>query len=312
MIDEIQLKPELFRLLRPLVDENRNPGRYVILGSASPDLIRDANESLAGRVKYIELAPIGLTELPEQISASTHWLAGGYPNALFASDQEESYDWRESYLYTYITRELPALGSVGQPDTLRRLLSMLAAQQGELMNQSAYARSLGISQPSVRSYLDLLTQAFLITQLQPYHINIKKRLVKTPKVYVRDSGLLHVLNRIENEGQLRENILVGASWEGYVIEQIRGVVSPRAELFFYRTAAGAEMDLVIIGRQGRIACVEIKFSSSPALTKGFYIAQADISPEVTYVVAPVTERYSRKGDIEVLTLPDVLEELNGW
>ena len=312
VIDEVQLRSELFTLLRPLVDEERRPGRFVLLGSASPQLMRDASESLAGRIQYIELSPIGLGEIPDAVTEAEHWLVGGYPNSLLAPDRRVSYEWRQAYLNTYITRELPALGSVGQPETLRRLLRMLSAQQGELLNQSAYARSLGISQPSVRSYIDLLTQAFLVAQLQPYHINIKKRLVKSPKVYVRDSGLLHALNRIEDQDQLRDTLLVGASWEGYVIEQIRGVVSPGADLHFYRTAAGAELDLVIVGRRGRVACVEVKLSSAPVLTKGFYNAQGDVGPERTFVVAPVQERYARKGGIEVLSLGEALEELEGW
>ena len=327
VIDEVQLMPELFALLRPLVDADRRPGRFVLLGSASPRLMRDASESLAGRIQYTELAPISRVELGARTDdvrtddartddgrtgGERHWLRGGYPDALLAADASASYDWREAYLRTYVTRELPALGSVGQPETLRRLLRMLAAQQGDLFNQSAYARSLGISQPSVRSYVDLLTQSFLVAQLPPYHANVRKRLVKTPKVYVRDAGLLHVLNRIEDAGQLRDSLIVGASWEGYVVEQVRAVVSNRAELFFYRTAAGAEIDLVIVGRRGRVACVEVKFSSAPALTRGFYNAREDVAPERTYVVGLTAERYSRAGGVAVLGLDEALAELTGW
>lgn len=312
VIDEVQVRPELFTRLRPLVDADRRPGRFVLLGSASPTLIRGASESLAGRVSYCELSPLTLDELPDERVRARHWLRGGYPAALLTPDDEGSFDWRVDYLETYITRELPALGAVGQVDTLRRLCRMLAAQQGELLNQSTLARSLGTSQPTVRAYVDLLERSFLVRRLRPYAVSVRKRLVKSPKVYVRDSGLLHALARVETAAQLRDDIAVGASWEGYVVEQIANVVSPRAEVYFYRTQAGAEIDLVIIGRRGRMACVEVKLSSAPKLTRGFYNALEDLGPERTFVVATVAEPFRLAAGVEVCTLTRALDELAGW
>ena len=312
VIDEVQLQPELFSLLRPLVDADRRPGRFVLLGSASPSLMRGDNESLAGRVSYSELTPIARHEIDDPRLLQRHWLCGGYPLALLGDDLEYSFDWRVEYLESYVTRELPELGSVGQPETLRRLLRMLGAQQGELLNQSGLARALGTSQPTVRNYVDLLERSFLIRQLRPYFVNVRKRLVKSPKVYVRDSGLLHALGRVSTEGQLLDVMLRGGSWEGYVIEQVAAVVHPRSELFFYRTQAGAEIDLVVVGQRGQLACVEVKLNSSPQLTKGFYIAREDLGPERSFVVAPVEERYLLSAGVEAISLDGVLGELAGW
>ena len=312
VIDEVQVRPDLFRLLRPLVDADRRPGRFVLLGSASPTLMRGASESLADRVSYVELAPLGLMELADPGHRAAHWLRGGYPDALFAPDDAASLDWRVDYLEAYVTRELPALGATANVDAMRRLVAMLGGQQGALLNQSDLARSLGVSQPTVRNYVALLEQSFLVRRLTPYFVNVGKRLVKAPKVYLRDSGLLHAVVGLEDATQLRDHIVVGASWEGYVVEQIAHVVSPRSALHFYRTQAGAEMDLVIVGRRGRLACVEVKFSSSPVLTKGFYHAREDLGPERTIVVAPVGERYLGARGVEVMGLGDALGELGGW
>ena len=311
VIDEIQVRPELFTVLRPLIDAQRRPGRFVLLGSASPALIRGANESLAGRISYLELAPLTLAEVAGRYPASDHWLRGGYPASLRAGG-ELSYEWRASYIESYLTKELPGLGGVESVDLLRRLVYMLAGQQGALLNQSGLAKSLGTSQPTVRRYVALLEQSFLIRQLRPYAVNVRKRLVKSPKVYLRDSGLLHVLSRVETAEQLSRNIVAGASWEGYVVEQVAQAVSRRAELYFYRTHAGAEVDIVIIGRRGRMACVEVKHSSAPSLSRGFYSALEDLGPERTFVVAPVREAYARDGGITVAPLTEVVEALDGW
>ncbi len=312
VLDEVQVRPELFAVLRPLIDADRRPGRFVLLGSASPELVRGANESLAGRITYYELTPLRLTELPTTVSPQRHWVRGGYPESLFAVEDEGSLAWRDGYLETYVTKDLPAVYPLEQPAVMRRLLRMLAGQHGELLNLSNIARALGVAQPTVRRYVDLLTSSFLVRQLPPYAVNVKKRLVKSPKAYLRDSGLLHALLDIETVGALRDSVAIGASFEGYVVEEIASVVSPRARLYFYRTHSGNEVDLVVIGRSGRMACVEVKVGSAPVLTRGFYSALDDLGPEVTYVVAQVDEPYPKGDRVEVVPLGVVLERLRGW
>ncbi len=275
-------------------------------------MIKGASDSLAGRIGYVELTPLLRTEIEDASAREFHWLRGEYPGSLLASSDSASEDWRANYLEAYITKELPRLGTSGNVGALRRLFSMLAGQESELVNRANYARALGVSEPTVRTYLDLLEQSFLIRLLPPYHQNTKKRLVKAPKSYIRDTGLLHLQAGIETEGQLRSSIIGGASWEGYVIEQIAGIVSNYARLYFYRTHTGAEMDLVIVGRRGKIACVEIKLSSAPTLTKGFHVAREDIGPERTIVVASVKTRFALAQGIEVMSLDDALGELQGW
>lgn len=311
--DEVQLMPELFTLLRPLVDADRRPGRFLLLGSASPQLIRGPNDSLAGRVAYAELRPLCFAELsayPEL--RRRHWVRGGYPDALLTDDDEASELWRVRYLETYVTKELPALGSVGQPDVMRRLLRMLAAQSGDVANYSSLARALGVTQATAKGYTSLLEQSFLVRLLPPFHVNVRKRLVKAPKIYLRDSGLLHSLLGIGDEDQLTASVAGGASWEGYVIEQLTAAVRVTTAVYFYRTHAGAEIDLVLVGRAGRIACVEVKRSSAPKLTKGFYTAREDLGPELTLVVALVDEAYSLGDGVEVVDLSDAIERLRDW
>ena len=312
ILDEVQLMPELFSILRPLIDADRRPGRFILLGSASPELIRGASESLAGRIAYAELTPLALPELRERGLRELHWLRGGYPPSLLAPTATGSEDWRANYLETYITKELPSLGSVGNASALRRMLSMIAGQQGELVNRANFARALGISESTVRGYFVLLEQSFIVQILPPYYVNVKKRLVKAPKAYIRDSGLLHFLAGIEDENQLRASVTGGGSWEGYVIQQLLSVVSPYTKAYFYRTHAGAEIDLILVGRRGRIAAVEIKLSSSPVLARGFHTAREDLGPEVTIVVANVTERYGLGNGVEAMDLNAALAVLEGW
>ena len=312
IIDEIQNRPELFTILRPLVDADRRAGRFILLGSASPALDTGAKQSLAGRISYSELGPLSLNELTDDMQRSKHWFHGGYPDSLLAKSEDISADWRVSYIEAYVTRDLPQLTGILQPDALRRLLRMLAAQQGELLNQSSLARALGVSQPTVRTWIDLMVQSFLVRSLQPFHINVKKRLVKSPKIYIRDSGLLHSLCQLDSREQLNNHTIVGASWEGYVIEQIAAIVSAQCQLYFYRTQVGAEMDLVLIGRQGRMACVEIKLSSSPSLSRGFHSAREDLGPEITLVVCPVPEGFTMIPGVEAAPLLHALDVLHNW
>ena len=313
VIDEVQVMPELFSVLRPVIDADRRPGRFLLLGSASPQLIRGANESLAGRIGYHELTPLTLGELNAYPDLERrHWLRGGYPLSLLLDDDEASDLWRASYLETYVTRELPRLGVVGEPGNLRTLLQMLSGQQGELLNYSSLARSVGATQKTVKSYVELLDEAFLLRRLPPFHVNVRKRLVKAPKAYVRDSGLLHALLGVDETLQLTAHPAVGASWEGYVVEQVVSSLGPRVRAYFYRTHAGAEMDLVLVGRAGRIACLEVKRSSAPTLTKGFHHARADLGPSMTLVVAPVGEAYALGDGVEAVGVAEAIERLRGW
>jgi len=312
VIDEVQTMPELFTALRPIIDANRSPGKFVLLGSASPALLRGASDSLAGRISYAELTPLTLPELAGKYSWEEHWLRGGYPLSLLPKDAEASVEWRDAYLATYISRELPQLGSVAEIDVMGKLLSMLAAQTGDLLNLSNLARSLGVSQPTVRRYVELLERSYIIRLLRPLHANVRKRLVKSPKVYIRDSGLLHAMLGVDTLEQLFRHPRVGASFEGYVIEQLINATQPRTEVYFYRTQAGSEMDLVLRNRSGRFACLEVKFSDAPTLSRGFYNARIDLGPERSYVVAPVERPSEREGPILVTHIFDALAKLSDW
>ena len=308
IIDEIQRMPRLFTLLRALVDLERRPGRFIILGSASPRMIKDSSETLAGRISYSELAPFSLPEIESIKTQEEHWLKGGFPDALLAPSEKFTWRWLQNFIRTFIERDLRELGHEISNVMLSRLLSMLSHIQGQLLNSSELSRSLGVSVPTVNRYLDLLEGSFIINRLQPYFRNIKKRLVKSPKIYFRDSGVLHQISNINGRETLLGHIVAGASWEGYVIEQVRRVSENRLEMYFYRTHGGAETDLVLIGPGNRIACIEIKLSNAPPISKGFYQSIEDIGPEFKYVICPHTEKYERSGGIIVCSLIDFLEK----
>jgi len=309
IIDEIQRMPSLFPLLRALVDLQKEPARFIILGSASPGLIRDASETLAGRIAYSELTPFGYLEVKDIIGLRKHWLVGGFPDAMLAPDMALSWRWLESFAKTFIERDLRELGHEISPPFLKRMLSMLGHLHGQLLNVSSLSRSLAISQPTVRKYLDLLEGGFVINRLQPFHKNIGKRLVKSPKIYIRDSGLLHSLSNITELEQLYGHILVGASWEGYVIEQIRRTVGSYWEFYFYRTHGKAEADLVLIGQNGEIGCIEIKYSSAPSASKGFFQTLTDLRPRHKIIIVPEGESYPLNESVWVHSLPYFLENI---
>jgi predicted AAA+ superfamily ATPase len=290
IIDEIQRMPSLFPLIRALVDRNRIGGRFLILGSASPDFLRRSSETLAGRIVYHELAPFTMFETgrdePQKL-----WLCGGYPGSYLAKNDQESFDWRESYMKTYLEMDIPQLGIRIPSAQLRRFWTMLAHLHGQLWNGNKIAGSLGISAPTVRHYLDILEDTFIVRQLQPYHANVKKRLIKSPKVYIRDAGLLHALLRIRNFDDLQGHPSLGSSWEGFVIEQIIALLSGNREIYFYRTNAGAEIDLLFFDNKNNPVVVEIKYSMSPAVSRGFWNACEDLSCTKGYVVYPGNEIY---------------------
>lgn len=304
ILDEVQRKPELFPLLRALVDEHRVPGRFLILGSAAPELLRQSSESLAGRIRYLELGPLLLNEIGNPETAWRElWLRGGYPGSWLAPDRQQSMQWRLEFIRTHLERDVPGFGIRVPAVTLNRFWSMVAHVHGQLWNASRIGVSLATSAPAVSRYLDILEQTFMVRRLQPFHANLGKRLVKSPKVYLRDSGLLHALLGIEDDEALHSNPAVGASWEGWALEQALAAVPGTWRPSFYRTAAGAEIDLILErpGKEGPVA-VEFKYSSAPHVTAGFWNGIRDINASRAYVVAPVKESYPLAENVTVLPI----------
>lgn len=305
IIDEIQRMPELFPVLRAMVDQNRIPGRYLILGSASPDLIKQSSESLAGRIVYVELNPLLLNEIKiDEKNINSLWLRGGYPDSYLAKNNTLSFQWREAFVKTYLERDIPLLGINIPSIQLRKFWTMLAHSHGQLWNACQISRSLGISSPTVKRYLDILANTFIIRQLQPYYINTKKRLIKSPKIYIRDSGLLHTLIRNVNMEDLQSHPIVGNSWEGFVIEQIINMLPAGIDTCFYRTNAGAEIDLVLLAGN-HVTAIEVKYSSAPRVSKGFWTAFDDLGCEKGFVVYPGRESYPIKDNIVALPFTQI-------
>lgn len=306
-LDEIQRVPDLFPVLRGWVDRNRD-ARILILGSASRDLIRQSSESLAGRIAYIELSPFGACEVYHHgISQKTLWMRGGFPDSLLASSEEASIRWRESFIQTFLERDIPALGFNIPAQTLGRVWSMCAHYHGQTLNASAFGKSLGVSHTSVRKYLELLSQTFMVRILPPFEINLKKRLIKAPKVYLRDSGILHHLLGIDSFSDLLGHPIYGASWEGFALEQVL-LRFPRWKAGFYRTSDGTEMDLVL-EKGGKRLGFEFKASVAPSVTKGFWNSFDSLGLNKAFVVAPVEAGYPLKENVRVITVDelDVLE-----
>ena len=279
ILDEVQQMPGLFKRLRGQIDQRRRvgfrTGQFLLLGSASNDLLQQSAESLAGRVRYIEMPPLQLTEVGvDQLNAL--WLRGGFPDSFLAASDQASMDWRLDFLRTYLERDIPALGPRIPAATLRRFWTMLAHVQGGLLNAAALAEGLGVSGQSVGRYLDLLVDLMLVRRLQPWHENVGKRLVKSPKVYVRDSGIVHALLSIDTIEALLGHPVVGGSWEGFCIEALLAAAPDGTEPFFYRTSAGAELDLVLRLPGGDIWAVEIKRTTAPKVSRGFYVGAEDI------------------------------------
>jgi predicted AAA+ superfamily ATPase len=293
ILDEVQRRPDLFPILRALVDAKSHPGQFLVLGSASPALIRQSSESLAGRIRYHELGPFHLGEVETAgIGMLDLWSRGGFPGSVLCASEEHSAEWRNAFIQTYLERDIPALGVRIPATTLRRFWQMVAHCHGQIWNSNKVAGSLGVSAPTVRNYLDLLQDTFMVRQLQPYHANVKKRLVKSSKVYLRDSGLLHSLLNIPTLEDLLGHPSAGLSWEGWVIEQILAQAPPNWRPWFYRTSGGAEIDL-LLERPGQLApiAIEIKIAPDPTPTKGFWAALADLQPARGLVVCPCTDRY---------------------
>lgn len=305
-LDEIQLIPELFSVLRSVVDEDRQNGRFILLGSASRELVQQSSESLAGRIGYLSLTPFQIGELPT-IDQQTCWNRGGFPDSVLAENDEFSMIWRDNFIKTYVERDLPQLGFQIPALQLRRFLIMCAHNQGQILNLSKLGSSMGLTHPTIRKYIDIFEQTFIVRSLPPFEINVKKRLVKSPKIYLRDSGLLHQLLGIKNMDALFSHPIFGSSWEGFVIEQILSVIDVPA--YFYRTATGDEMDLVL-DIHGKIIAIECKASAAPQVTKGFYNAIEVLKPVKTFIVAPIeTEIYELQADIFVASLKEAIFEI---
>ena len=311
IIDEVQLKPELFSILRPLIDENRVPGRFILLGSASPSLVKGVSESQAGRISYVELTPIGFEELPDGFNRDEHWFRGGFPEALLAENTSEAKAWLNDFIKSYIERDLAHLFGVELvPATLRNFWSMLAHSNGSIWNAETFARSLGVTAPTVLRYASFLEGGYLIRKLQPWFVNAKKRLVKSPKIYIRDTGILHRLLSINDLENFYGHPGVGASWEGYVIEQIYQSRPSDLEMFYYRTQAGAECDVVLVRGITPVACIEIKLTNSPVVSRGFISCADDLEPQYRFIVTPSSDTYETNHQVKVTGLRNfILEEL---
>ena len=311
ILDEVQRMPPLFTQLRPAIDKYRQPGRFILTGSASPALIKGVSESLAGRIAFTELSPINLIEaVHSNISQQKHWFRGGFPLALTARDDDAFRRWAENFIRSYIERDLSMLFGVSLSErVIRNFLLMLAGQNGGIWNAESYARALGITGNTVKRYLAFLEGAFLLRQLNAWYINAGKRLVKSPKIYIRDSGLLHTLNRVQSAEQLPLQLIVGASWEGYVIEQVSQLKPEHIDLYYYRTQHGAECDLLLVKGLQPVMAVEIKFSSSPSLAKGFYTVMDDLKLNKGFVITPGNDPYKLDERVEVGSLMYFLTEV---
>ena len=312
ILDEIHRAPGLFAVLRGSIDRGRRAGRragqYLILGSASLDLLKQSGESLAGRISYLELTPFLVLEVPA-ISVDDLWVRGGFPDSLLAADAARSLRWRQDFIRTYLERDIPQFGARIAAETLRRFWIMLAHHQGGLLNTAMFARNLGVDVKTVSAYLDLLVDMLLVRRLQPWHANLGKRLVKSPKVYVRDSGLVHALLLIQDKETLLSHPVVGASWECFVIENLIAAAPEHVQAYFYRTGGGAEIDLLLSWPDGQLWAIEIKRSLTPKVERGFHAACADLIPTRKFVVYPGTERYRLAADIEVISLVELAQEL---
>ena len=313
VLDEIHRVPDLFRVLRGIIDDRirdgEPAGHFLVLGSASMDLMRQSGESLAGRIGYLELAPFDVREVAGD--QTPLWVRGGFPRSFLALTDEASTLWRENFIRTYLERDIPMLGPRIPAETLRRFWTMLAHSQGGLWNASLLARSLGVDGKTVMRYLDLLADLLLIRRLPPLHANVRKRLVKSPKVYIRDSGIVHTLLGLDDLDSVLGHPVVGTSWEGFVIETLLRAAPRRTRASFYRTATGVEIDLVLELPGGRVWAIEIKRGSAGAPGKRVRIALEDVKPDRAFLVYGGTERYPLPGGVEAIGLCSMAEELGG-
>lgn len=313
ILDEIHRAPDLFLALRGLIDQGRRKGlrngRFLLLGSASLDLMQQSGESLAGRISYVDMTPLGILEVPVQ-ALDTLWLRGGFPDSFLAPDEKQSLDWRRDLQRTYLERDVPMFGSRIPAETLRRFWTMLAHNQGTLVNASRLAAGLEVSSQTVSRYTDLLVDLLLVRRLQPYHVNVGKRLVKSPKVYIRDSGLLHALLNILDHNSLLGHPVVGASWEGFVIENLINAAPAFTVPGFYRTSGGAEIDLLLELPGGERWAIEVKRSRAAKPGRGFYEACDDLKPARRFVVHAGQDSYPVSEAVEAIGVRELAEILS--
>lgn len=316
ILDEIHRMPEIFQTLRGVIDKgkrkSKGKGRFLILGSAAIDLLRQSGESLAGRIAFVELSGLNLKELPSTIPTQQDlWLRGGFPESFLAMDDAESLDLRRDFVRTYLERDVPMFGPRIPSLTMDRLWTMLAHLQGSILNASELGRSIEVSTQTITRYIDLMGDLLLLRRLQPFHANIGKRLVKSPKVYIRDSGLVHALLGIQTSLQLAGHPIVGSSWEGFVIENLLSVAPPRTNAFFYRTVAGAEIDLLLELPNHGIWAIEIKRSLAAKISKGFYQAIADLQPARSFIVHSGPDHFPLSDSIQAIGLRALMDEIHG-
>jgi predicted AAA+ superfamily ATPase len=311
ILDEVHRTPGLFPVLRGIIDKRRRTGQragqYLLLGSASPELLKQSGETLAGRIAYLELTPLLVPETGH-LPIDDLWVRGGFPESLLAADAKRSLRWRQDFIRTYLERDIPQFGPRIAAETLRRFWIMLAHHQGGLLNTSQFARNLGVDVKTAGGYLDLLVDLMLVRRLLPWHSNMGKRLVKSPKVYVRDSGLVHALLNIADKESLLAHPVVGQSWECFVMENLLASAPDGVQGYFYRTGGGAEVDLLLAWPDGRLWAIEIKRSLTPKLERGFYAACADLKPDRKFVVYAGEERYRMAEDIEAISLKRLVDE----
>jgi uncharacterized protein len=312
ILDQVHRHPNIFQPLRGLIDKGRRrghgTGRFLLLGSASIDLLKQSGETLAGRISYVELAPFDVLELGQD-SVDPLWVRGGFPGSVLAEDDAISMRWRRDFIRTYLERDVPQFGVRIPAETLRRFWTMLAHGQGGILNLAQLARGIGVTGSTVAHYLDLLVDLLLVRRLRPWHRNVGKRLVKSPKVYIRDSGLVHALLGLANKEELLSHPIVGDSWEGFIIETLLDVVPPGTDASFYRTLSGAEMDLVLELPGGRLWAIEVKRGVAPKLERGFHHAIADLTPDKSFVVYNGRERFLLNENTEAISLVDLAWEL---
>lgn len=322
VLDEIHRVPEIFQVLRGQIDERRRMGgrggKFLILGSASMDLLRQTSESLAGRISYVELGPLSAREVASgdgsealrQNPLDQLWLQGGFPLSYLSDNETDSLQWRLDFIQTYLERDLPQFGLNVATEQLARFWRMLANDQGELFNAERFARSLGVSGHTIKRYLEILDKLLLVRVLEPWYSNTGKRLVKSPRPFIRDSGILHALLNLGTMDDVRSHSVVGKSWEGFVIENLVAAGNGRARAYFYRTSAGAEADLILEFAPGRCWAVEVKLSSAPTVDRGFHNAADDVGAERRILVYRGKERFPMRGGIEAMPLLDAMNEVS--
>ena len=313
VLDEVQRAPGLFQLLRVLIDERirggEPAGQFLILGSASIDLLRQSGESLAGRIAYLELSPLDIRETGEETRTSL-WIRGGFPPSFLAASDRQSARWRDQFVQTYLERDIPQLGPRIPAETLRRLWTMLAHGQGDLLNAANLARALAIDGKTVARYLDLLVDLLLVRRLPPLYADVRKRLVKSPKLYVRDSGIVHTLLRLDDEESVLGHPVAGKSWEGFVLETLIRAAPERTQANFYRTATGVEVDLILELPGNRLWTIEIKRGLAPKVERGFRIALADLKPDKAFLVHSGEGRYPKGDGLEAIGLDALADEVS--